>query len=196
MAKVQEDPEITELREHVARILCTQHTLKIAFRLDNLCITRFMYHSIARAILDDDIHLELGSGNAYDHETDVMELESTTPKPAAVVHEAMHAIIDAMHKGDTVRKGTHEAAAYLAEAIWALSSGNELYVDVEPLNQPIRRLAKKVLAHNENPRNGMYVVDPQESMNLQLIMKYAKGMNMQIDRKFVMDGIGHPRKTK
>jgi hypothetical protein len=184
------DAEIKELRAQIARVLATPHTLKIRFRVDNVCITRFMYHAIASSVLDGTINVVVGDGEAYYHETDTLMAGSLNPPPVRIVHEATHAIIDATLKGKAVRRGVHELAAYLAESIWAISTGIRPSLDIPRLDKPMRALAQEVMAYNANPKNvNIYQVSPADTRDLQLIMENSSA-RMVTGNVETMDGIG------
>jgi hypothetical protein len=184
------DEEIKTLRGKIASVLATPHTFKIRFEVANVSITRFMYHAIASSIADGTINVVEGDGEAYYHDTDTLMVGSLNPPSVRIVHEATHAIIDATLKGKWVRRGVHELAAYLAESIWAVSTGTWPGLDIAPLDRPMRALAQEVVAYNANPKNvRLYQVSPENTRDLQLIMENSKA-RMVTGNVEKMDGIG------
>jgi hypothetical protein len=184
------DAEIKKLRGDIASVLATPHTLKIRFEVANVSITRFMYHTIASSIADGTINVVEGDGEAYYHDTDTLMVGSLKPPAVRLVHEATHAIIDATLKGRFVRRGIHELAAYLAESIWAISTGIRPSLDIPTLDRPMRALAEEVVAHNANPKNvRLYQVSMASTRDLQAIMENSEA-RMVTGNVEKMDGIG------
>jgi hypothetical protein len=115
--RMASDAEIIRLRARAATILSSSTCQKIRFKLDNIAIQTFMYSYVAGLIRDDHVHINIGSGNGYEYESNTITYESVDVSPKAIVHEATHAVIDATNPDKYVTKGTHEAAAYLAESV-------------------------------------------------------------------------------
>ncbi len=115
-----------------------------------------MYSYVAGLVRDDHVHINIGSGNGYDYVSNTITYNSVDVSPKAIVHEATHAVIDATNPGKEVTKGTHEAAAYLAESVYALLCGDQPETDVKNLTQPVADLARKVMAFNKSNASGLF----------------------------------------
>ena len=164
--------------------------------MENVSIRRFMYHTIGASIVNDDINVVVGNGEAYYHDTDTLMVGSLNPPPVRIVHEATHAIIDSTLAGKTVRRGIHELAAYLAESMWAISTGIRPSLDIPRLDKPMRALAQEVMAYNANPKNvNLYQVSLAATRDLQLIMENSSA-GMVTDNVEKMDGISNRNRNK
>src|SRR5262245_58906317 len=122
----QED--IARMRARVGRLLKSQACLEIRFKISTICIQRFMYTYIGQGVIDDLIHIDLDNNPVYDPDTRTLGVESDA-KDSTIVHEATHAIINATNPGQVFTKGVHEAAGYLAEAVWAINADREISTD-------------------------------------------------------------------
>lgn len=146
-----------------------------------------MYAYVAGLVKDDHVHITIGDGDGYDHMPNNMILSSTGVAPAAIVHEATHALIDATNPDKEVTKGTHEAAAYLAETIYMLLSGGEPYLEMKYLTQPIAELAKKVIAFNASHPSGLFTCPLADTAYIKEVYRSQTGAD--INRKDKMDGV-------
>src|SRR6478735_6077685 len=113
------------LMQKVDRTLKSKECFAIRFRLDNIGIQTYMYMYIVQAIRENRIHLEIGDGDHYDDTTNphTLTLGSADVPARTIVHEATHAVIDATHKGQKLSRGSNEVAAFLAESIYGLYTG-------------------------------------------------------------------------
>src|SRR5262249_20158648 len=129
-----------------------------------------MYNYIAGMIENGSVNINEGDTPRYDIDTNTLTISGGATE-AEIVHESTHILINATHKGKIIRRGDHETAAYLASALWALYSDNEIAVDVPHMDVQVRRLAKKVMAFNNANRSGVYDCDPADYMYIQSLMQ-------------------------
>jgi hypothetical protein len=139
--------------------------------------------------MDDTVHLAISNARHYDHKTNVLTLDSLNVDPPVIVHESTHALINATHVGKSIRCGSHETAAYLAESLWALNTDNDVAVDVPHLNQRMYRLARRVKEFNSQNRMGLFVCDPAEVQYMETLMRISAN-GTDVDRVDVQLGIG------
>src|SRR4051812_34436564 len=119
-----------KLRSKIKKTLCTPVCNMIRFELDNVSIRYLHYNYVAGLIERDKIHINVSDGHSYDHDTDIITFDGENVAPNVIVHEATHAVIDAVNPGLTITKATGELCAYLAETIYAhLTTGSS--VDLE-----------------------------------------------------------------
>src|SRR2546423_8403338 len=123
-----EEAETSRLRSRAENVLSSPACRAVRFRLDNVAIQTFMYSTIANAIREDRVHMRIGRSRHYDHLTNTIWLDTADVPPYVIVHEATHAVLDATHVGQNITVGTHEAAAYLAETVYALNAGDSTHV--------------------------------------------------------------------
>ncbi len=148
-----------------------------------------MYGYIGDAILRNKVRVIIGDGNAYYRSSNTLKFDAYDVKSHAIVHEATHAVIDATHKGVTITIGTGEAAAYLAEMIYAIvTTGESVYLDVPRLTPPVFRLASAVLAHNSSSK-AAYTCPSSDVMNIISILA-ASSLPHSYNTPDRMDGIG------
>ena len=173
------------LRARMKTVLCTSHCNQIRFQLDNVKIEFLMYNYVAGLIEQGKIRVKMDSGPSYDHRTDLITFSDVDTEPNVIVHEATHALIDAVYPGLTITKGTGEACAYLAETIYSwIATGGSRDLDIPHLTAPVSRLAKEVLAYNAT-HSDAYVCPGDQ-------LQYIKGIMsnvMEIGRKDTMDGM-------
>lgn len=178
----------------IERTLKSRECFAIRFQLENIGIQTFMYSFIAQAILDDRIHATIGDGNHYDDTTNPHTLTLLTADPPGhtIVHEATHAVIDATHKGRKISRGANEAAAFLAEAIYAMYTGESMGGDYPTyFAPPFYRMAAQIHEFNLSHRSGLFVCPQADVANLKTLIgtlpnSYG-GVNQKID---TMKGIG------
>jgi hypothetical protein len=166
---------VNQLRSRVLSVLRTKECLQIRFRIGDVHIERFMYLYLAGAITDNHVQLTVGDGHNYDDTTNTITYDSDSPDRPTIVHEATHAVIDGTHKGKIITKGNHEAAAYLAEALFSLYSGDDDNVNysVPHLAPPLFDLARRVQAFNEQNPSGLFRCPTGDLMELVAIMSAA-----------------------
>ena len=173
-----------QLRQRTTRILCSTHCNLIRFQLDNVKIESLMYNYVANLIEQNKIRIGMSSGRTYNHISDYITFDSVDVGPEVIVHEATHALIDAVYPGLTITKGTGEACAYLAETMysWAtIRASRDL--EIPHLTTPVSRLAQNALAHNRSHKQA-YVCPPAEIDSIKAVMSEW----MEIGRKDTMDG--------
>ena len=84
-----------------------------------MAIEYLMYNYVANLIEQNKIRIGMSSGRTYNHISDYITFDSVDVGPEVIVHEATHALIDAVYPGLTITNGTGEACAYLAETIYS-----------------------------------------------------------------------------
>ena len=141
-----------QLHSRVLNVIRTKECLQIRFRIGNVAIERYMYLYLAGAIQDDKVTVCVGDGHSYNDSSNTIMLNSSDADRVAIVHEATHAVIDGTHRGTTITRGNHEAAAYLAEALFSLYSGDDDNVNysVPHLAPPL--LTRKIQADYSSAR--------------------------------------------
>jgi hypothetical protein len=162
-----------EIRARIGRVLKTYACSQIRFRLANIYIGRFMFNYIAGMIENGSVIITPGDTPYYDVPTNVLKISAGATE-VEIVHETTHILINATHQGVTIRRGDHETAAYLAAALWALHSENEIAVDVPGMDVWVRRLAHKVVDFNAANRSGTYVCAPADYLVIQALMQSSK----------------------
>jgi hypothetical protein len=182
------EKELSGLRSRAASILKSQPCSDIRFKLNNITIQKYMYMYIADAILDGHVHVAEGGGDGYDHESNTIVFQSANIEPAVIVHEATHAVIDATNPGVKVTKGTHEAAAYIAETLFRMSTGAPLDLEVPHLIRQVLPLAQQIKAWNA--RNIWLFPCPQRSVDNIIAVIEHSPLRTDTTRELLMDGIG------
>jgi hypothetical protein len=169
--------QIRTLRSKTKNILCSTLCNQIRFRLDDIHIDYLMYNYVAGLIDGDKMHIGMDSGRNYSHETDTLRFESDDIPPWVIVHEATHALIDAVYPGRKVTKGTHEACAYLAETMYSLVLRGEFPdLEIPYLSAPVYRLAKNVMEYNSNHKDA-YVCPSGDVDHIKAIMSKWMDIN-------------------
>jgi hypothetical protein len=136
----------------------------------NIYIGRFMYNYIAGMIENGSVNISEGDTLRYDIDSNTLTISAGATE-AEIVHESTHILINATHKGKIIRRGDHETAVYLAAALWALYSKNEIAVDVPLMDVQVRRLAKAVVAFNSANPSGAFYCDPADCQYIQALMQ-------------------------
>jgi hypothetical protein len=163
--------EETQQRSRIGHVLATPACSWIRFRLANIYIGPFMYHYIAQVIMNGDsnpklmVKLVVDSDRVYDHTTNTLHMSDACPD-AGVVHESTHIVINATHKGQTILRKNHEAAAYLAETVWAKYAGREPAIDAISLRNRCLVIADKVVAWNKENPSEAYVCTPDDMIRI------------------------------
>lgn len=179
--------------QKVQRTLRSKECFAIRFQLDNIRIQTYMYSYIVQAIVANQIRVRVGDGNHYDDRTNphTLTLESGDPPSRTIVHEATHAVIDATHKGQKHSRGANEAAAFLAEAIYGLYTGESMGQEFPGhFARTLYQLAEKVHSFNSSHRSGLFVCLREDVMYLKTLigaLPFGYGSINQID---TMQGIG------
>jgi hypothetical protein len=176
-----------EIRARIGRVLKTNACSQIRFRLANIYIGRFMFNYIAGMIENGSVNITTGDTAYYDVDTNTLKISASSTE-AEIVHETTHILINATHKGATIRRGDHETAAYLSAALWALYSDNEIAVDVPHMDVHVRRLANKILAFNTANRSGTYDCAPADYLLIQSLMQ-ASANGTDVNERKVQPGL-------
>lgn len=182
------EAEISRLRAKAKTLLTSSVCKQIRFKLDNVAIQYLMYGYVAGLIAEDHVHIKVESGDGYDHVFNTMTFSSADPHAATIVHEATHAVIDATNAGKDVTKGTHETAAYLAETIFSLLSGDSPDLGVPYLTPPLVELAGKVMAFNKSGKSGLFVCPLTDTEYVKKILASSR-LAGAVDRVDRMDGV-------
>jgi hypothetical protein len=123
-------------------------------------IGSFMYNYIAQVFLDKRIIIKFGDSPSFNNVTRELEIQED-PNDATIVHESTHILIDGCHLGKSITRGEHEAAAYLAESLWALNSNNDNSIDDIHLRIQCSKLAHKAKEYNSS-HSDAYMCDPAD----------------------------------
>jgi len=187
-----------KLQSRVLAVIRSQECLQIRFRLGNVGIQRYMYPYLAGAILNGNVHVCTGDGSGYEDKDsgtttpNTITLDSDNPDRCKIVHEATHAIIDGTHVGKAITTGHHEAAAFLAEALFCLYSGDDDNVNysVPHLAPPLFDLARQVQAFNARNPNGLYHCPPGDVGGIIALMAAAPFESRDMYASKTMSGWG------
>lgn len=113
---------------------------------------------------------------------------------STIVHEATHAVIDADHFNQVVTTGTHEAAAYIAETVFALATNEKGHtLDVSGLRKPLRRIAERIRAFCAKD-SGVCPISTAKTQQIKLIIGNS-ALRAPIDHEETMDGIPTDNQT-
>jgi hypothetical protein len=182
--------ELQRLRVRMSHVLASPKCAYIRFVLGPIQIQSFMFNYIAQAILDDAVHLIIGDpdrGQSYDHRNDTIYYDDLGPNDDAIVHESTHAIIDATNPGLGVSVAIGEAAAYLAEAIFAINDDNRFGTILDPhLATVCHMIAVEAVAYNDKNPGGVYQVSPQQILWMQSKMDSTR---QSMDTVWVQNGL-------
>jgi hypothetical protein len=146
--------------QRAARILTSPAANALRFRLDNITIHSYMMGYLATRLTDDRVHVTVDSSrsNHYDPGTDTINWNSTSVTDPTIVHESVHAVIDATHVGQTVSVATGEAVAYVAESLYAMNAGDDDHtIDDRNLMRASYVLARQIRAFNTANPSGVFV---------------------------------------
>ena len=159
-----------ELRYRIVRILRSQECFKIRFKLVNVSIEPWMWPGLANAIETGTwCKVRIGDGDDFDF-PNTFHFATARPERFEIVHEVTHMMIWATHVGKTIQTGVHEAAAYLAEALFTLYSGDQDNLNTQPhLAYPLFQLATSVKNNTRIGRPSV-VCDPTSVMNIIAIL--------------------------
>jgi hypothetical protein len=157
------------LKKRVVSVLRSPACMSIQFTYVGSTVMGYGYGYVADVIEKGGIQIKIrdtGSFTAgYDHRGSTPtftfsnadpEIVSSPEGSATIVHEATHAVIDAVRKGRTIAFGDNEVAAYLAETIYRINSNAPLTGPLAPLLNPVARRIKSF----RGP--GVYVVTADE----------------------------------
>jgi hypothetical protein len=194
------------LRSRVIRILRSRACLSIQFTIVGSTIMGYGYGYVADMIERGGVKITFGNtgiGDAqYDHQphlTPTLTFDPNNPAIASspsgraqIVHEATHAVLDAVRKGRTIGFGDDEVAAYLAQTIYSLNAGDTVN-KVGPFNEVLYQLALKI----KNFGSGVYVVKPDEisGLRMQIMTVYtarARAAGKTVPTETMMQGLAPP----
>jgi hypothetical protein len=195
------------LRSRVIRILRSRACLDIQFTIAGSTIMGYGYGYVADMIEQNGVRIRIGDTGGftakYDHQPNGTPTLTFDPKDpslasspsgrATIVHEATHAVLDAVGKGKTIGYGDDEVAAYLAQTIYSLNAGDTINT-VGPLAGPLYQLALRV---KRFPGPGVYIVKPDEIVDLrrQILAGYtaiARAAGKTVPTETRMQGIAPP----
>lgn len=152
-----------------------------------------MYLYIAQVIREGRyIQTTIGNGSGYDDTSNLHRLIFPSESPAArtIVHESTHAVIDATHKGKQIVKGVNEAAAFLAEAIYGMYTGESMDGYPGYFAHAVHRLAEQVHEFNVKHASGLFVCPSGDVMNLRALIAGLPLMYGTANQVETMKGIG------
>jgi hypothetical protein len=131
----------------------------IRFRSEMVTIQSYMYIHISNAVREGSITVRVNPDTVpyFDPDRRVMSLPKADAEPSVIVHEATHAAIFTTHVGMALDVVTHEAAAYLAEAVFSMNFGNKPPFKYLPgVYEVALKLASLVKHHNDTHSGGMF----------------------------------------
>jgi len=196
MARLERNPLSQQsLLEKIERVLKSKECSAVRFQLENIRIQTYMYSFIVQPIRAGRINVRVGSGSGYDDTVTPHTIiyPSDNPEGRTIVHEATHAVIDTTHKGQKLSKGSNEAAAYIAEAVYGLYTQETMGFGPPPqLARPIAQEAQRIHEFNSKNRSGLYVVPSDTVMYISTILRTAKSNYGNVDSVETMKGIGAP----
>ena len=191
-----------DLRKRVVNVLRSQACMQIQFNVAGSTVMGYGYGYVADVIEQGGIKIKIGNTGAftasYDHQgstpTFVFGDPAMVSSPegrATIVHEATHAVIDAVRKGRTMAFGDNEVAAYLAEALYRINTGAPLTGPLVPKLMPVVRKIRSF------PGPGVYDVKPDEiaearAFILSVYTARAKQQGKTVPTDEMMKGIAPP----
>ena len=126
----------------------------VRFKLNNISIQFLQYAWLGDLVKQGRIRIDVGSGDNYDHNTDIIGIDDPKCWFSNLVHEGTHAIIDGCNPGLTITKGSGEACAYLAETMFSIAWRDEVPDLIIPhLTRPMAALARRALAFNSTRKS-------------------------------------------
>lgn len=191
-----------DLRKRVVSVLRSPACMNIKFTIVGSTVMGYGYGYVADVIEQGGIKVKIGNTGAftanYDHRgstpTFVFGDPSIVSSPegrATIVHEATHAVIDAVRKGRTIAFGDNEVAAYLAETIYRMNTNAPLTGPLAPFLIPVARKIKNF------PGPGVYIVKPEEvadarSRILAVYAQKARAEGKTLPTDEMMKGVAPP----
>jgi hypothetical protein len=191
-----------DLRKRVVNVLRSQAGMNIKFTIVGSTVMGYGYGYVADVIEQGGIKIKIGNTGAftasYDHRgstpTFVFGNPSIVSSPegrATIVHEATHAVIDAVRKGRTIAFGDNEVAAYLAETVYRMNTNAPLTGPLAPFLIPVARKIKSF------PGPGVYAVRPEEvaearSRILAVYAQKARAEGKTLPTDEMMKGVAPP----
>jgi hypothetical protein len=164
---------LAALKARMKTILTSTTCQQIRFKMENIVIQWGMYGYIAGRIDTGHVRVEIGNANfgviAPDRHTYILTVEADVPAQT-IVHEATHAVIWATQTGLTLTKEAHEAAAYLADSMYGLLTGDGVNTQVAGLDRVVGPLAGQAIAFNKT-HNTAFVCPGGEVATMKAIYK-------------------------
>jgi hypothetical protein len=148
-----------KLTNRIVDVLKWTQCASIRFKLELVGIQSFMYLHTSNAVREGAITVQVNPNSSpyFDPDARLMSLPKADPEPNVIVHEATHALILTTHVGKVLSVITHEAAAYLAEAVFSMNLGNKPQLGHLPgVYNAAYRLAALVKYHNDRNSSGMF----------------------------------------
>jgi len=162
--------DLAKLKARMTNILKSQACRQIRFKLDGIHIQTFMYGYIAGRIDTGHVRVQIGNADYGDIDRDrhtwIVTLSSANAAPKTIVHECTHALIWATNAGVTVPRETHEAAAYMAESMYALLTGGSIDTEVDGLDRVVGPLARRAIEFNNAHNTSSPFVCPPSDVEL------------------------------
>jgi hypothetical protein len=154
------------LRARIAHVLATPACADIRFRIGDIHIGSLMLNYVGGAFLDPSAKLNLVPRDSPGYKNITWTLfMNEGVRDATIVHECTHILINHLNKGQSIPNVTHEAAAYIAEAYWAINAGRPIDIDDVFLTLECGRLAHMAKAYNELSSD-CFVFEPGHLVNL------------------------------
>jgi hypothetical protein len=143
-----------DLRRIVISVLRSRGCRDIAFKNAGVSIMGYGYGYVADMLEQLKVGIVLGNTGGftatYDERTNTFTFganalrEAMTPGGrGTIVHEATHAVIDAVAPGRNIGYGEEEVSAYLAQTIYSLNCGDRINT-VGPLAGPAYEIAQRI----------------------------------------------------
>jgi len=172
-----------DLRKIVISILRSRACLDIAFKNAGVSIMGYGYGYVADMLEQGKVSATVGNTGGftakYDGRTNTMTFgsdalrEALTPSGrGTIVHEATHAVIDAVAPGRTIGYGDEEVSAYLAQTIYALNRRDPIN-RVGPLAGPAYEIAERI--RNFRGDKGIYECTPSEVFGMRAVILQVYG---------------------
>jgi hypothetical protein len=191
-----------DLKKRVINILRSPACMRIQFTFAGSTVMGYGYGYVADVMEQGGIRIGIANTGGftanYDHrdKTPIFvfsdpAMVSSPDGRATIVHEATHAVIDAVRMGRSINYGDNEVAAYIAEFIYRLNTGLPLTGPLAPLLYP----AVQNIRNFAGP--GVYVVHPEEVANARALIlavyaETAGAAGKTLPTETIMKGIAPP----
>jgi len=169
------------LRARAKNILESPQANSIRFKLANIRVQTLQLGTIGRAIFEGKIQVTMNGGHYYNPNIPAVNWDDVDEDAFTIVHEATHAAIHAYHAGQDVMLGVHEAAAYLAEAMYEFNKSGQppSYADMPNIRSLVPPVAQAALEFNRKHAAATYVVSSDQYDPIIAAMQNSRGTSDQ-----------------